>query len=226
MKDIILYHGSKGGIKGNIQPASREQCDFGKGFYLGENPNQAKSIVTGSYTPVFYKIKLKLSEIPDDKILQLNGDDWLYSVLACRQQVPEFNNLPIAKQYLQKINSYDIVIGKIADDKMNDAMAKFSEGYITDKGLYSCLQTVQYGNQYVLKTPFACSKIEILDERILTSKDFADIQNYNKIRQMEASKALYQANIRYRNKGKYLDQIIAEQQPLLGIDQKETDYEL
>lgn len=36
MKDIILYHGSKGGIKGNIKPISREFCDFGKGFYLGD----------------------------------------------------------------------------------------------------------------------------------------------------------------------------------------------
>ena len=32
---IILYHGSKSGIKGPIAPISRERCDFGKGFYMG-----------------------------------------------------------------------------------------------------------------------------------------------------------------------------------------------
>ena len=32
---IILYHGSKSGIIGAIEPKSRKQCDFGKGFYMG-----------------------------------------------------------------------------------------------------------------------------------------------------------------------------------------------
>lgn len=29
---ILLYHGSKSGIKGKIKPISRDKCDFGKGF--------------------------------------------------------------------------------------------------------------------------------------------------------------------------------------------------
>ena len=32
---ILLYHGSKSGIEGIIEPKSRAQCDFGKGFYMG-----------------------------------------------------------------------------------------------------------------------------------------------------------------------------------------------
>ena len=42
MKDKILFHGSRGGIDGNIKPISRVRCDFGKGFYMGEDSNQAK----------------------------------------------------------------------------------------------------------------------------------------------------------------------------------------
>ena len=30
---MILYHGSKSGIKGDIAPKSRDACDFGQGFY-------------------------------------------------------------------------------------------------------------------------------------------------------------------------------------------------
>lgn len=37
MKEVLLYHGSRGGVIGNIQPISRECCDFGKGFYMGTN---------------------------------------------------------------------------------------------------------------------------------------------------------------------------------------------
>lgn len=29
MKDIILFHGSRGGIDGPIKPSSRIRCDFG-----------------------------------------------------------------------------------------------------------------------------------------------------------------------------------------------------
>ena len=32
---VLLYHGSKSGIKGSIEPKSRKQCDFGQGFYMG-----------------------------------------------------------------------------------------------------------------------------------------------------------------------------------------------
>ena len=38
---ILLYHGSKSGITGDIEPRSREQCDFGKGFYLTSIHEQA-----------------------------------------------------------------------------------------------------------------------------------------------------------------------------------------
>ena len=71
MKDIILYHGSRGGIEGNIKLESREKCDFGKGFYLGENPMQVRGLICGDSAPVFYEIRLKLTEIPEERIL-----DW------------------------------------------------------------------------------------------------------------------------------------------------------
>ena len=36
-----LYHGSKSGIKGDIQcNLSRDKCDFGPGFYMGDKPEQ------------------------------------------------------------------------------------------------------------------------------------------------------------------------------------------
>lgn len=32
---MLLYHGSKSGLVGDIAPISRKKCDFGKGFYMG-----------------------------------------------------------------------------------------------------------------------------------------------------------------------------------------------
>ena len=41
-----LYHGSKSGIRGNIRPdLGRSMCDFGKGFYLGDLPDQPIGLI-------------------------------------------------------------------------------------------------------------------------------------------------------------------------------------
>ena len=37
---VLLYHGSKSGLVGDIKPISRERCDFGKGFYMGTTPDE------------------------------------------------------------------------------------------------------------------------------------------------------------------------------------------
>lgn len=45
---ILLYHGSKSGIEGNIESKSRSKCDFGKGFYMGTEPGQALPQISSS----------------------------------------------------------------------------------------------------------------------------------------------------------------------------------
>lgn len=42
---ITLYHGSKGGIRGDIRPIARPECDFGSGFYMGTKKLQAETLV-------------------------------------------------------------------------------------------------------------------------------------------------------------------------------------
>lgn len=32
-KPETLFHGSRGGIEGDIKPISRPRCDFGQGFF-------------------------------------------------------------------------------------------------------------------------------------------------------------------------------------------------
>lgn len=179
MKDIILYHGSRGGIEGPIRPSSRERCDFGRGFYLGTNPLQVKGLVINDPAPMFYECRLKLSEIPEDRILVLSGQQWIEVVLANRKKCEEFNGLRLAKRWLEDLNNYDVVIGPIADDRMNYAIQRFSEYTLTDKALEACLSKVNYGMQYVLKTEFACSKVEILLERDIYGSELSQIRNYS-----------------------------------------------
>lgn len=43
--NLVLYHGSKKGITGDIAPISREECDFGKGFYMGTSTLQPLTLI-------------------------------------------------------------------------------------------------------------------------------------------------------------------------------------
>ena len=56
MQDKILFHGSRGGIDGDICPESRNNCDFGSGFYLGENKLQAAAHIVHVYLTTKYLI--------------------------------------------------------------------------------------------------------------------------------------------------------------------------
>ncbi len=56
MEDKILFHGSRGEIDGEIAPISRVRCDFGKGFYMGEDSYQAKALVADDTSPYKYQL--------------------------------------------------------------------------------------------------------------------------------------------------------------------------
>lgn len=208
MKDIILYYGSRGGIEGNIKPESREKCDFGKGFYLGENPMQVRGLICGDSAPVFYEIRLKLSEIPEERILRLEGKDWIYVVLANRKKCEDFNKLEMAKKWQKKLSKYDVIVGPIADDRMNIAIKRFSDYTLTDKGLEYCLKKADYGMQYVLKTELACSKAEIISYHDLSEKELDDADMYGRDMRNKCKNIINEASILYRNNGEYLDQLV------------------
>ncbi|MCQ2503701.1 MAG: DUF3990 domain-containing protein [Saccharofermentans sp.] len=211
MDDIILYHGSRGGIIGDIQPESRESCDFGKGFYMGSDKMQASSLVSEKREPVLYTLRLKLSEIPDERILVLDGNNWLNGVLSNRRYCDEFNKLKLAKRWRNKLNHYDVVVGKIADDRMLDALERFASYGMTDVALIECLQSVNYGFQYVAKTEYACSKIEVVSCMKLQGVELEEAQRHAKESRRIALDAVDQAIRNTRGKGRYLDEIVREE---------------
>lgn len=202
MKDIILYHGSRGGIEGEIKPSSRVLCDFGKGFYMGTDKMQAKGLIAEKREPVLYTVKLKLSEIPENKILVLDGQDWLNAVLAKRKLCEEFNKLKLARSWSKKLEKYDVIVGKIADDKMLDAIERFSTYGMT---------STNYGEQYVAKTEFACSKIEILEEKVLKGAELQSAKDYAVKARIQAVHAIDDAIVSSRGKGMYLDEIVKKE---------------
>lgn len=233
MEDKILFHGSRGGINEKIQPLSRFTCDFGKGFYMGTDIMQAKGIVSNDFDPYIYTLKFNLSEIPDNRILDLrNNDMWIYTILANRRKVKDFNELPLAKNLLDMCNDYDVIIGTIADDSMSKVMEYFRNNLITNKTLEKCIKTVDLGTQYVAKTEFACSKIEILDCKEITYDMASEAKRAEEIKRLDSKQIIDKMIVEHRNEGLFLDEIIKREKSLqknpvksFQNDRKEKNYE-
>lgn len=60
---LILYHGSKKGVFGDIAPISHEECDFGSGFYTGTNMLQPLTLVCNEDKPKFCTVELDMTEL-------------------------------------------------------------------------------------------------------------------------------------------------------------------
>lgn len=219
MENIELYHGSKGGIVGEIQPVSRLRCDFGRGFYLGTVKEQAQALISDDQQPVFYTVELALSEIPDSRILTLEGEEWAYFVLFNRGKLDQIKGSPMYKKYANLAAGKDVIIGPIADDNMNLAMRRFVNNEITDTVLLESLRYIDYGVQYVLKTEEACRKVKVLSETELSDKQLAAIQPYMAARRHKGDSIVKKMERRYRREGRYFDEIMGDYIPKVGKGQ-------
>ena len=119
MKNIQLYHGSRTGIIGPIQPKSRPNCDFGSGFYMGTKIEQVRSLIYNEKNPMLYTIDLHLENIPDNRILTLSGMDWAFYVLYNRNKLEKIKDTLLYKKISELGNNKDVIIGPIADDTTN-----------------------------------------------------------------------------------------------------------
>ena len=92
---LLLYHGSKSGIIGNIEPKSRSKCDFGTGFYMGTEPSQALTLICDYDKSKFYIVSIAVDEL---EILEIPADlEWAMIVAYHRGRMEKikgtfFNN--------------------------------------------------------------------------------------------------------------------------------------
>lgn len=210
MEKIILYHGSRGGIVGKIEPKSRLRCDFGAGFYMGTNPDQAKTLVSNDQAPYFYKLELDLSEFPADHILRLDGMEWAYFVLYNRGRLDSVKKSALYERCTRLASGKDIIIGPIADDAMNEVMNRFIHGDITDKAFMECIRGLDYGIQYVAKTEAACGCVVVLEEKELYGKELDEAALLAEKRRKDGRALADAMQRRYRREGRYFDEILQE----------------
>lgn len=203
---LIVYHGSKKGIAGKIEPISRESCDFGKGFYLGTDPAQPLTLICDEDKPILYTMKLDLTGL---KVLKVEMNlEWTMLIAYYRGYMDEVTGSEIYKKYERLADGYDVILGYIANDRMYRVMKSFFEKEITDAALIHSLSALDLGRQYVCKTAKACDQLEIVDKRELTSLELAILRDKSIVRRQEGIDLTEQILLKYRREGKFFDEIL------------------
>lgn len=113
---LILFHGSKEGINGDIKPISKDRCDFGRGFYMGDNPVQPLTLTCDFKDSKFYIVSLNTNNL---KIKDIKLDlDWAFLIAYNRGFLNDVKDTDFYNKYKKMLDGVDIAIGYIADDRM------------------------------------------------------------------------------------------------------------
>lgn len=210
LNDVKLFHGSRGGIIGPIEPKSRLHCDFGKGFYTGTQAMQVKSLIAEDPEPYLYTLNFKLSEIPENKILILNDMQWVYFILYNRDKLNGLEHTSLYKQCKNLKESHDVIIGPVADDVMNHTTSDFLNNNISDIAFLETIKALNYGSQYVAISKEACSHIEIISEKELDGEELDQVFMYAENRRKEGKELANKIKIEYYGKGRLLNQVLED----------------
>ena len=207
---VLLYHGSKSGIKGKIEPKSRSQCDFGKGFYMGTDPSQALTLICDYDKSKFYIVSVDTTDL---KTIEVPADiDWAMLVAYHRGRMETIKGTPLYEKYRKMSKDKDIIIGSIANDRMFYVIDNFFIGNITDAALVGSLSALQLGKQYVAVTQKGCDAIRIEAEIELSYLERMFIQ---KVAEANRAKGVSLANSickNYRREGLFFDEILEKAQ--------------
>jgi hypothetical protein len=158
-----LYHGSNVAIKQIDLSRSKRGKDFGQGFYLNANPDQAMEMAVRT-TRFLNEGNPTLScfEFDEDeatksslniKIFPDYSEEWAEFVVMNRK-----NNSDVPA------HPYDIVIGPIADDTVGVQIRRFTMGYLSASALVEELRFKgDLAIQYFFWTPKAVELLKRIE---------------------------------------------------------------
>ena len=203
---LVLYHGSKKGIVGDIAPISRDECDFGSGFYMGTNTLQPLTLVCNENKPKFYTVELDLTGL---KVLSVEiGMDWAMLIAYYRKEMESAKGTAIYEKYAHMADGYDVIIGYIANDRMYTELSRFFNRTLTDVALINCLSALDLGKQYVAISEKACRQIKILKEEPLSQLELSLLKDMSAERRKEGIALAEEIEVKYRREGKFFDEIL------------------
>lgn len=209
---ITLFHGSEKVVEVPTFGAGKKTNDFGLGFYCTESEGLAKEWAVSSLRDGFCNRYTLDTEYLN--ILNLNSPD--YTILNWIAVLVEHRLFSIktpvarrAKRYLIdnfgiNVNAYDLITGYRADDSYFDYAESFLNNGISVEQLARAMQLGKLGEQIVLKSKFAFSRIQFEGFDVAEKEEFYILR---KARDDEAN-GLYLEMLEEENDGLYIQDII------------------
>lgn len=235
---MIVYHGANEVIKEPDLLHSRKNIDFGRGFYLTEDPEMARKWSAGrgvnkSDTLTDENLTKKEHiinryELNTDglKILQLDlSYEWLALVLKNRAPGKFDTDL---YQIMRNVDDYDVIIGPTADDKMFDTINEFINGNYTPEQTMRYLNIADLPQQITLKNDKALLNLRFLDFEKLNPRETKHYISLSKIERGNALDKL--AQITRIDAKKNIEQMIQSaakenERSSMEQDRQEEEYE-
>ena len=201
----VLFHGSKYGLSEVTVSGSRNNCDFGNGFYLGQTYNQALSFVCEYDKASVYSFKYSFDGLKKTEFgCSL---DWMLAICFFRGTIKEYAKSSMVQMIVKKIENSDIVIAPIADNKMFYIMSQFAEGEINaDVALHS-LSASDLGLQYIIKTERALKKCTPIERYYLSAPEREDCRKSLIERSYEIDTKLKLAKREFKE-GLYIEELL------------------
>ncbi len=201
-----LYHGSKSGIIGEIVPASRPVCDFGRGFYMGTEKTQPLTLICHGESPNFYEIDYDVEGL---RVYRFEPNlEWAMFVAWNRRAIPERFRPCYDERFVPIAQSNDVIVGKIANDRMVVVLDWFFQGFISDIGLLASLQALNLGDQYCAVTKMACERVRIVNEKSLSPNECEVLRVKSENHRRVAVKMVDRIRLLHRRDGMSFQEII------------------
>lgn len=174
---MYLYHGSNKIIDNPKYDGSRERTDFGRGFYLTPNENQARRWSIKGKRKVVNCYRINKESLKIYKF-ELNLE-WLLFIIYNRK-VGEFD-FGLLKERFKYLEDFDIIVGPTADDRMYNTLEEFFDGDISLEKTLDILNCMELSYQYLIRTENGIRNLEFLNSYEFEGELLTSIINEDKV---------------------------------------------
>lgn len=204
----LLFHGSKSGIQGRIEPKSRDICDFGAGFYMGTLAAQVLTLICNFDKPKLYYISLDTSKL--ETLAIPISIEWAFVIAYHRKFLEDIKRTPLYERYENFSKGKDLLIGTIANDRLYVVIDDFLKGAITDQALIHSLSALTLGKQFVAITQKACDAVCVKHVKEISSFERGFIMEAASQNRELGRSLAGEICKKYRREGRYFDEIISD----------------
>ncbi len=201
----VLFHGSKNGLSDITVSGSRNNCDFGNGFYLGQTYNQALSFVCEYDRASVYSFRYSLEGL---ECVEFDCSlDWMLAICYFRGTIKKYAESERVQKVIKKIEGADVIIAPIADNKMFYVMSQFAEGEINADAAIHSLSASRLGLQYIFKTDRALKNLIPIERYYLSAPEREDCRRALVLRGYEIDTKLKLAKREFRS-GLFIEELL------------------